>query len=224
MKNIREYINQAYRRWLDYATYHAERARLHGQGQDLLHTVLESLLKKNPGFLEQLFSKKKGIYTELDYYVLRMIKLNATSKTSPYRHKNKGLPIDSNKDPWRMDILDEDPEGEIYSERILHLMRRSREVLANLDISPGEREIFIWKFYGAQSLKSWPGPESYSAVCKIYNQVLDLMKENGDITTHQLKIRKFSSIIVQVKPTLQHRFKVQRFASILSRISCRRAA
>lgn len=108
--SVHDYIILRYPRWLDYATFNAELAHLHGQGQDLLQTVLESLLTKDLGLLEGLLSRKKGEYTELDYFVLRMIKLNVTSPYAPNRHKNKGLPKDENADPWGLDIIDEGPD------------------------------------------------------------------------------------------------------------------
>jgi hypothetical protein len=183
MDEINAYISKRYPFWLDYAVYHAEQARLHDQGQDLLHTVLESLLRKDPGLLSELLSrtrrsrsKKDEIYTELDYFVLRMIKLNATSLLAPYRQITKSPPVDANMDPWRLNVIDNGPdEGESYNDRILRQQRRARELLAGLDIPSRDKEIFSWKFFADNPLRSWPGNEPYSTVLTIYGRVKDQM-------------------------------------------------
>jgi hypothetical protein len=46
-----------------------------------------SLLQKSDTMLRQLLSVKKKDYTDLDFFVLKMIKLNITSSTSPYQSK-----------------------------------------------------------------------------------------------------------------------------------------
>ncbi len=220
---IDEYINQRYPYWLDYATYHAALAQLHDQGGDLLHTVLESLLKKDSEYLRGLLEKKKQGYTELDFFILRMIKLNAHSPTAPYRHKNKVLPRDANADPWGLDIIDEGPdESESGKDWFLRRVRQSREVLAGLKIPDREKEIFFWKFFGDNSLRSWSGDESYQVVCNTYNQVLDQMI--GAVSPERLRIREFCKTFTKVKPTLQYHYKVQRLAYSLSRISCMQVA
>jgi len=54
-----------------------------------------------PGFLLVVFgqaSTVKDPHSELDFYVLRMIKFNTTSPTAPYRDKSRALSIDANVD------------------------------------------------------------------------------------------------------------------------------
>jgi len=78
---IDDYITKCYTRWLDYARYHASLASIPDQAEDVLNEVLVSLLEKKVSKLTSLLNEKKDQYTGLDFYVLRMIKLNAHSKT-----------------------------------------------------------------------------------------------------------------------------------------------
>lgn len=197
MDPIHSYINKRYPYWLDYAKFHATQASLHDQAGDLLHTVLESLLRKDPEYLRDLYGKKKGLYTELDFFILRMIKLNAHSPLAPYRFKNRQVPQDANSDPWKLNITDEEQEKETYNERMLRLMRRSREILDGLDIPQNEKDIFGYKFYGGSPLKSWPGSEAYSRVCLIYNQVCDKMMEAA--SPERYRIQMFCRTLSRVR-------------------------
>lgn len=78
---LKDYINQRHPRWMDYAEYHASLADTPDEGENILNTVLEAILKKNPEKLQELLDSKMGEYTGLDFFVLRMIKLYAHSNT-----------------------------------------------------------------------------------------------------------------------------------------------
>jgi len=103
--------------------------------------------------------------------VLKMIWLNTHSKTSPYRHKTKNVPLDMNITPEDVDLM-EPPEDDIDHEiKTLQRTRKAREVLDALNIPAREKEIFSWKFFADNPLSSWPGPESYTTTCNIFNRV-----------------------------------------------------
>ncbi len=223
-ESITSYINNRYPRWMDYAEYHAKLAGIPDESGDILNEVLLSLMQKDPDHLVALLDKKKQGYTELDFYLLAAIKLNAHSMTSPYRHKTKDIPKDKNIDPWTIEIEDELSDQADRNAETLQLWRKARDIFEDLDITDKEKEIFSWRFFADNSLRSWPGPESYPNVCNIFKQVMSIMRENKDLTTHQLKIRRFARVMVQVRPSIEYRFKVQRFARILSRISCGQVA
>jgi len=145
---ISKYINSRYRRWLDYAKYHASMAGIPDQDNDVLHVVLVSLLDKNQDKINELFDKKSGQYTELDYYVLKMIKLNCHSMTSPYRHKYRAIPVD-NRDPWDLEI--EDSEYSPGSDRIATVLKERRLVRIALEwtfLSFEERRVCELYFLG----------------------------------------------------------------------------
>lgn len=89
---IRLYIEKRYERWADYSTYHCTKAGIAGESVDILNEVILALLQKEDCKLEMLMNAKKGQYTELDFFVLRMIKLNVYSPTSPYQSRYKPIP------------------------------------------------------------------------------------------------------------------------------------
>ena len=86
---IEAFIEKRYDRWLDYAKYHCSLAGMSSEAIDVLNEVMCMLLQKPLEHLSRLMEAKQGKYTELDWYILQMIKLNVTSDTSPYRHKYK---------------------------------------------------------------------------------------------------------------------------------------
>ncbi len=219
-ESISNYINNRYPRWMDYAEYHVKLAGIPDETGDILNEVLVSLLKKDPDHLVALLQKKKQGYTELDFFILRMIKLNAYSMTSPYRHKTKDVPKDKNKDPWTMEIEDEQEDQVDRNAETLQLWRKARDIYEDLDLPDREKEIFSWRFFADNSLRSWLGPESYPTVCNTFNRIMSIMRENRDLDLHQLKVRRVARAIVQVRPSFEYRYKVQKFARILSRISC----
>ena len=161
----------AYNRWSDYANYQATMAGIPDEGGDILNTVLEAILKKDIPHMESLLEKKKGIYTDLDFFILRMIKLNAHSPTSPYRHKTRTVPQDKNIDPFSVEREASDEPEPDTSMVILEKCRQARDILEGLDIPDIEKEIFSWKFFADNPLRSWEGPESYSVVKSVYNRV-----------------------------------------------------
>lgn len=143
-----------------------------------------SLLQKDSAFLQDLMDKARGGYTELDFFFLRMILLNTHSPTAPYHRKNRYVPIDRNISFTDLVIEDTGLDQEDPEEDQLQMWRKACEILEFLDVPDLDRNIFSWKFFGDNSIRSWPVPESYPTVCKIFNQVKDLMREKRDLTIH----------------------------------------
>jgi len=181
-EEINKYINTRYDRWLDYAKYHASLAGIGSEAIDILNEVMAMLLEKDSKFLQELYDKKKGRYRELDFFVLQMIKLNATSDTSPYRHKYKPIPSDNNIDWRKLDIIDEEDSELDSSDYICTKMHEVREILEDLHLSDKVIRIFSWKFFSGESYSSWPGPESkkelYDIYKKVFNLILSKLKGN----------------------------------------------
>jgi hypothetical protein len=175
-KSVNEYIINSYSRWNDYAQYQAGKAGIPDEAGDILNEVILSLLQKPSSQLKGLLSRKRQsfthkdqTYTELDYMVLRMIWLNTHSKTSPYRHKTKNVPLDLNISPEDVDITE--PPYDDHEINTLERTRKAREILDSLNIPAREKEIFSWKFFADNPLSSWQGPESYTVTCSIFNKV-----------------------------------------------------
>ena len=124
---LNKYIEKRYDRWLDYAKYHCSLAGMTDEAIDVLNEVMCMLLQKPLEHLSRLMEAKQGKYTELDFYILQMIKLNVTSDTSPYRHKYKPIPVDENVDWRRLNIIDEPDDSPDRTEYIRERMQDIRK-------------------------------------------------------------------------------------------------
>lgn len=175
-KIIENYITKRYDRWLDYAAYHCGLNGMPEEAMDVLNEVLCSLLTKDNRMLEQLLQQKKNGYTELDFFVLRMIKLNATSDTSSYRSKYRPMPVDRNVDYTRIEIEDMQDTQEDTPTSIFNRFEVVREVIDELDLSPLAFKIFEYRFFCDESFSDWEGPESLKQLYEVYNGVLELIK------------------------------------------------
>lgn len=180
---IEKYINKRYARWNDYATYHCTQAGMPDECTDVLNEVLVSLLNKNEDDLLKLLNSKKNQYTELDFYVLRMIKFNATSNTAPYRARYKPLPVDRNVDYNQLDIIDEVTENDDNSAYIYDRMTDLRELIDDLYLGPNAMAIFEFKFFQDGDFKEWTGPETLKELYAIYSNIRQLIrrKTSGEI-------------------------------------------
>src|SRR5690606_19525809 len=94
-----------------------------------------------------LLKKKSGQYTELDYFVLRMIKLNATSPTSPYRHKYKPIPVDSNISYSQLEIEDQESDDHDAPGDIVEKTRIVRNAFDSLPVSDFAKKVFTYRFF-----------------------------------------------------------------------------
>lgn len=200
---IRKYISERYCRWRDYAVYHATLAGTPDEADDILNEVILNLLEKDPDRMRNMLNRKKDGYRELDFFVLRMIKLNAHSKTSPWRYKIRGLPIDKNIDPWRIEIEDSSQEEPDMIEEKLNLWRKAREVLEVLDVPDSDKNMFSWKVFAGFSLSKWPGPENYPKISSKYQNVLHLMSEFKGKSEQDIKVFKFTKTFLSVRPALK---------------------
>lgn len=177
---LNKYIEKRYDRWLDYAKYHCSLAGMTSEAIDVLNEVMCMLLQKDPEYISRLMDSKQGQYTELDFYILQMIKLNITSDTSPYRHKYKPIPVDDNVDWRRLNIIDDQEEVPDKNEYIRDRLQEVREVLDSLEISESAIRIFTWKFFAGESFADWPGPESKKELYEIYKRVFKTILDKKD--------------------------------------------
>ena len=169
MTEIEDYISKRYYRWLDYASYHSAQAGIEDEAIDLLNEVMLMLLAKPHQDLEKLYQARKGKYRELDFFVLRMIKLNASSMTSPYRSKNKPLPIDANTDYTRLNIIDEPDDSLDRAGIILQRMRVIRFIFDRLELSEFDRTVFEYRFFQEGQFTDWPKIDSLKNLYSSYN-------------------------------------------------------
>lgn len=177
MKNVRDYIEKRYQGFLDYSEYHCSCAGIADEAVDVLNEVLCNLLQKPSKKLNDLLSKQSGEYTQLDFYILRMIKLNITSPTSPYQHKYRSVQIDRNVDYSTLEIEDVDDDERDRAQEILDKVHIVRKVLEEIMISDKARQVFEYRFFHGEIFSQWPGPEKDKELYEIYNRVVKLIKE-----------------------------------------------
>lgn len=180
---LSKYIEKRYERWLDYARYHCSLSGMVGEEIDVLNEVLAMLLEKPETYVLKLLESKQGKYTELDFYILQMIKLNVTSDTSPYRHKYKAIPVDDNVDWRRLNVIDEPDDEYDKAAYICDKTKVIRDILEDLHLSDRAKRIFSWKFFAGESFADWPGPESkkelYNVYKKTFRAIVD--KKEGNL-------------------------------------------
>ena len=173
---VNKYIAKRYDRWLDYSKYFSTQAGISDEAVDILNEVLCMLLQKNQEYVQNLYEAKNEKYTELDFYVLKMIRLNITSPTSPYQHKYKPIPADDNINWQRLDVVDETEETPDKVFETLNKYHQVREIFESLNLSKKARRIFSWKFFEDESFSDWIGPEDKRELYSIYNQVIEIIR------------------------------------------------
>ena len=176
-EDLNKYITKRYDRWLDYSRYHCTQAGMPDESDDVLNEVIAMLLDKQIDDLDRMLESRKGKYRELDFYILRMIKLNIQSDTSPYRHKYKSIPTDDNVDWRRMNITEEELESSDNSDYIRYRLNDVRRILKEIGISDHAIRIFTWKFFAGQSFADWPGTESKKELYETYKNVLRSVRD-----------------------------------------------
>lgn len=178
MHEIENYIKRRYERWLDYAAYHCTHAGISQEAGDVLNEVLCSLLQKDEEKLTKLLHSKSGQYTELDFFVLRMIKINATSTTSPYYYKYaERIQKDDKADVSKMEITDTSTkEEDDRSLVVLEQMRKVRAVLEELQIDEFAKKVFEHRFFLGESFESFRSTRNKSKLYEIYGKVAQIVK------------------------------------------------
>jgi hypothetical protein len=142
IETIKMYVAERYPRYMDYAQYHAGKAGIPDESGDVLNEVIISLFSKDFEYLAKLYSTRRNGYTDLDFFILQMLKLNCHSATSPYRHKNRPIPADANVNYRKLNIADE-PYEEIDTPAIvLKQFKLVRFVYERLELSELEKKVF----------------------------------------------------------------------------------
>jgi len=161
---------------LDYADYHTSLAGLDQQGPDVLHEVIISILEKDEKMVMELYNRKKKGLRELDFYMLRMIKLNCHSMTSPYRYRYRYPVEDGN---FTTADLQDEPQDDVIQpeisteELICSRFEMIRQILDDLMFSEREKEIFRWKFFHENTWTQWVGSESKDILKESYKMIMD---------------------------------------------------
>ena len=172
---INKYLEKRYERWLDYAKYHCSKTGCDDQANDILNEVMVSVLEKDECKINCLYNSKKGQYRELDFFILKMIKLNVYSPTSPYQNKYKNV-LFSEVELSRLNIPDEDYDEDDKPSRILSQFNQVREIFETLNLSDKAKRIFHHRFFMGLPFSEWNGNENKNDFYDTYNKIVDLIK------------------------------------------------
>jgi len=97
--DLRQYIAFRYPNWCDYARHHCKVQHLEGWADDLMAEIIDDLMRKPEAKITAMLSRttKKIVNgeptTELDKFVLAMIKMNARSQYASFRKNTIGQKI-----------------------------------------------------------------------------------------------------------------------------------
>jgi len=178
-QEINQYLKKSYQRLLDYSIFHASRAGIPDEATDVLNEVILALLQMDDTRVMNLLSSKKiekGIErSELDWFIMKMIKLNCYSETAPYRAKLKQIHT-SNIDVCRLQIEDVDDCAIDRAEVVLMRFKQVREAFDDLCLSQKGKQIFEYKFFEGQLFSEWKGKETKKELYEVYTKVTNLIK------------------------------------------------
>lgn len=150
-----EYITKAYDRLLDFSRYHCSMQGMGDESVDLLNEVLIDLLKKDEAFLLGLLLKQRERWTELDYYILNLIKTYCSSPTAPYRWKFGNRLANDENYTNQQEKLNPIDYG-YSSDECLHTLRAQRLALIRfifdrLPLDSVEKEIAVNRILGGET-------------------------------------------------------------------------
>lgn len=191
IEEVRSYITKRYERWLDYSKYHCAMQGMAGEEVDVLNEVMLSLLKKPEEQLLDLYNKKHEQYRELDYYVLRMIKMNATSDTAPYRHLYRPIPKDDNVNYSHLEIEDLADDEEDRAGEILRKTRIINEAIEDIEpyTDPLDIEAFYFRFFDGEPGANWIEKKTKICYDRSYRVMNSVKIFVNNYETRKLKVK-----------------------------------
>jgi len=191
IEEVRSYITKRYDRWLDYSKYHCAMQGMTGEEVDLLNEVMISLLEKPEEKLLELYSNKHKQYRELDYFVLRMIKMNATSDTAPYRHRYKSIPNDENVNFSNLEIEDVSDDEEDRAGEIMRKTLIVREAVDELEeyTDPLDIEAFFFRYFDGEQGHNWKEDNPKLCYDRSYKVLSSVKKYVENYETRKLKVK-----------------------------------
>lgn len=181
---INTYIEKRYSSWLDYSKYHCTKANIEDESLDVLDEVIISLLQKDKVNLLRMLQtpSKCGKFMELDIFVLRMIRLNIYSPTSPYQSRYKPIPK-ANKDLSRLNVADNIDEETDHAGYVFDRMSEIRQVIESMGFSEKAMAIFEYRFFEDGSVKDCTHLGKPKEIYCIYGRIMKLLKKkiNGEL-------------------------------------------
>lgn len=166
MPDLNTFITSHYPRWVEYATYHVRQSRLPVDPAEVVNDVLCTLLERDVAKLERLMNARNKDGTELDFFVMRIIKISIHSPRSPFRYQRGQTQTDRLEDNIRT-LSAEAPEFDQVDAYM-----QVRQVFDTLQVSGLSKRIFVWRFFEGKSFAEWPGAESQKFLYDTFNRIL----------------------------------------------------
>lgn len=187
---INKYISETYSRLLDNCIFLCSKVYfMHGLEYDLLNDSLADFpdrVERDDNFREKVEGmlsrkNKNNEFSELDNYILSIIKMNVYSKTARFRQKY-GLEVQEpgtyiDVDFQRLNIIDERDDNLEREQELQEKERRFKEACDIYGLSQRAQDIFRWKFIDRNPLSDYPYNGNKRKVYDIYNKTLQLVKD-----------------------------------------------
>ena len=172
-KTINNYVNERYENWLDYAKYQAVKNNI-GDAPELLNTVILEVLSENSNDrIEEMMNDKNNKGSQLDFFILYMLRLNASSPTSRFRYKSRYEKIDYDVDIAECNYVMNTEDGSGFD--IEEKLKILKKILLQIDLPKSYIELFNYKFHGG-NLRNWKDSYSLKHRYSIYNKVVEAIK------------------------------------------------
>lgn len=165
-KPLDTFITAHYAQWVEYAAYHVRQSRLAIEPAEVVNDVLCTLLERDVAKLERLMNARNKDGTELDFFVMRIIKISVHSPRSPFRYQRGQHCTDRLEDSIRTIpvLAPEFDQEDAY--------RQVKQVLEELQLSELSKRIFAWRVIEGKPFAEWPGKESQKFLYDTFNRIL----------------------------------------------------
>lgn len=169
-KPLNEYITKHYNEWLNYSTSICHKAKSNLDPREALNDALSRILEQNKINLHELLAIRPGHKTRLDYLVMRIIRINIISPRSRIRYTNGQhctRPMGDDLSKYVTSDLDENSPSIDDQLTLIH------NILAELQTSQRNKEIFTWRFFEGKPFTQWPGNTPVRQLRRIYNRIFN---------------------------------------------------
>lgn len=168
-----DYIENTYDRWVNYASHYIQRSKLPINPSEVVNDVLCTLLERDVKKLEHLLIQPAKGGTELDFFIMRIIKTSIYSPRSPFRYqRGQHCTCHLNGNVSAMESNLDSTATDIFSTAWIELTK--------MNVPEFEKKVFVWKFFDGNPISKWPGPESrrklYHAYSRIFKQIVKAAK------------------------------------------------
>jgi len=182
---VDRYINNAYSRWLEYATYHCKLAGLEGHECDVLNEAIADIItKKTDDQLTDLLEQKKDRYTGLDAFVLKVVNRYAHFERANYRWRYLKERHDGNADVNLIGDTMADEPGKQEPELVVD-PQGLIEIVHGSDLSPLAKQVFDWKFTQRKKLKDFQGTQPRKLIYQTYSKTIEYLLHLFDKPTRR---------------------------------------